>query len=279
MLKAIIIDDEKESINALQIKLSSCQTPVEVVATMTDSRGVTPLLEQYNIDVLFLDIEMPGLNGITLMENMRNRSFEVVLVTAYSEYALKALKASALDYLMKPVDVDELEIALEKLVTKVNIKKQRVLQLHQDDSGGNSSGSQSPEGESDSKSQLTSETLHDLEALLQQLHPRPKKIALSSVAETYYVSIEEILYIGGSNNYSTFYLLDGKEIVVSKTLKEYESLLPCERFFRVHKSYLINLDHIKKLNKGPELSVSMINNVEIEISYRKKAEFLKIMKS
>jgi two-component system LytT family response regulator len=251
MLRAIIIDDEQESIKALQLKLAECQTPVEVLATMTDSRGVIPLLDQYDIDVLFLDIEMPGLNGITLMENLQNRNFEVVLVTAYSEYALKALKASALDYLMKPVDMDELELALEKLVHKVEAKSQ--------------------------DRHLSSAKL-DIEELLQQINSRPKKIALSCVSETYYVSLEEILYIGGSNNYSTFYLIDGKEIVVSKTLKEYESLLPPERFFRAHKSYLINLDHIKKLNKGPELTVSMINNVEIEISYRKKADFLKIMK-
>jgi len=249
MLKAIIIDDEQESINALQLKLADCQTKVEVLTSITDSRRVLPILEQYDIDVLFLDIEMPGINGITLLESLQKRQFEVILVTAYSEYALKALKASALDYLMKPVDMEELEAALEKLGNKMAKKEDANIG-----------------------------PLQNLEMLLQQINPRPKKIALSCVSETYYVSQEEILYIGGSNNYSTFYLIDGKEIVVSKTLKEYECLLPPERFFRAHKSYLINLDHIKKLNKGPELTVSMINNVEIEISYRKKADFLKIMK-
>ncbi len=251
MLKAIIVDDEQESINALRIKLSACETPVDIVETVTDSRSVLSLLDHHTIDILFLDIEMPGLNGLTLMEAMGDRDFEVILVTAYSEYALKALKASALDYLMKPVDIDELQVALDK-VTK-----------RRDDAW---------------KHPHVARQLSDLSVLLQQINPHPTKLALSSMSETYYVAPEHIIYIAGENNYSTFYLSDGREIVVSKTLKEYEALLATEHFFRTHKSYLINLNHIKKLNKGLELSVSMSNDAVVEISYRKKVEFLRIMK-
>lgn len=251
MLKAIIVDDEQESINALRIKLSECDTMVDIIETTTDSRKVLSLLVQYQIDILFLDIEMPGLNGLDLLEMIEDRSFEVILVTAYSAYALKAIKASAFDYLLKPVDIDELQLALDKVTKKQNKTWQHPDIVRQ---------------------------LSGLSEILQHVSPKPTKIALSSVSETYYIAPEEIVYISGENNYSSFYLMDGREIVVSKTLKEFEDLLCTHQFFRAHKSYLINLNYIKKLNKGLELSVTMSNDTIIEISYRKKPVFLKIMK-
>ncbi len=251
MLRAIIVDDEQESINALRIKLEGCPTPVDIVETVTNARLLLPMLKNVEIDILFLDIEMPGLNGLTLLDAIQDRSFEVILVTAYNKYALKALKANALDYLMKPVDRQELQLAIDKVThRKNNVWKQAEVM----------------------------QQLSRLSNMLQHVNPLPSKLALSSLSETYYVCPEDIIYISGENNYSTFYLKDGRNVVVCKTLKDYEDQLSSEHFFRVHKSYLININYVKKLNKGIELSVSMSNDSVIEIAARKKAEFLKLMK-
>lgn len=251
MLKAIIVDDEPESIKALEIKLSFCDVPVDVVTTISDSRQLLPLLRQEKIDILFLDIEMPGLNGFDLLEEIDHRDFEVILVTAFSKYAIQGIKASAKDYLLKPVDLEELQCALHK------VQQRKALQLA------------NPE---------VMNRILELSSLLKSPQTMPFKLALSSTTETHYVAVTEIVHITGENNYSTFYLNCGKEIVVSRTLKEFEDLLVPHHFLRIHKSHIINLNYIQKLKKGLELSVLMSNEAVIEISYRKKAEFLKVMK-
>lgn len=246
MLKTIIVDDEIQSIHALEIKLKNCSIEVDIVGKITNPMELPHLLNKHDIDILFLDIEMPGINGLTLINLFKERNFEVIFVTAYNKYAISAIRANALDYLMKPVDKMELQAALEKVVQRKHENKH----IDQVDSLSN---------------------------LLKQLNPPTQKIALNSINAITYVSPEEIIYISGENNYSKFILKDGSQIVVSRTLKEYEDTLANGHFFRAHKSFLINLKHVKQFNKGTELSVTMSNNEMIEISPRRKTLFLKLM--
>lgn len=247
MLRAIIADDEIESIRGLMIKLAEGNTPVEVVHYTTDPLKVSGLLAQYAIDVLFLDVEMPGLNGLDLLESLKERNFEVVLVTAYDDYAMRAIKASAIDYLLKPVDVQELETALRK------IKTRRLQDLPQTDA------------------------LHQLAVLLEHAKPSQSILALNSFSETFYVATIDIVFISGENNYSTFHLTSNKTIVVSRTIKEFEIQLSDKAFFRVHKSYLVNLHHVRQMKKGVDLAVIMTDGKRIEVSFRKRADFQRAM--
>ncbi len=245
MLKAILLDDEPESIHALRLKLEATCPEVEVVWTATDPLLVLRSIGEKDCDVLFLDVEMPELNGFSFLKALPQRSFEVIMVTAYSSYAIQAFKANALGYLLKPVDVDELREA----VNKVQAKKTQSTQIDQ--------------------------RLDKLSSILHKQHPG--KIALHGAKEIHFVGIDQIVHIVGENNYSTFHLTGGQKIVVTKTLKEYEEALTAQAFFRVHKSHLINLNYIVRLDKGDD-SVMMSDGSRIEISTRRKADFLAAIK-
>ncbi len=244
MLKVFILDDEEESINGLRLKLEKHCKYVQILGSSTDSETAVNDLQEMPVDLLFLDVEMPQMDGFEVLENLKYRDFEVIMVTAFSDYAIKAIKASAIDYLLKPVDIKELKSALEKVIRKRTENQKVVSQLENIVSGSK---------------------------------PKIFKIPLNSARETYYVAPEEIIHIAGESNYSTFHLTDGKKIVVSKTLKEFEDILFKYHFFRVHKSHLINLAYLKKINKGIEFSITMKNDSELEVSSRKKADFLKIL--
>jgi len=246
MLKAIILDDEQESINALVLKLQHTCPEVEVIWTETDPFVVLKSVADKECDILFLDVEMPELNGFGFLKALPKRSFEVIMVTAYSEYAIKAFKANALDYLLKPVDTDELRDA----VNKVQLKKSQHHQLE--------------------------DRLEKLSYIISKQHPG--KIALHAAKEIHFVQLNQIVRIEGENNYSMFYLANGKKIVVTRTLKDYEEALTMQNFFRIHKSHIINMDYMLKLNKGEVYAVVMSDGSEIEISMRRKSDFLKALK-
>ncbi len=245
MLKAIILDDEQESINALLLKLQHTCPEVDVVWTETDPLVVLRSISSKDCDILFIDVEMPELNGFGFLKALPQRNFEVVMVTAYSEYAIKAFKANAIDYLLKPVDTDELRDAVNKVQAKKNQNQQLEARLDM------------------------------LSDIISKQHPG--KIALHAAKEIHFVPINQIVRIEGENNYSIFYLDNGKKIVVTKTLKDYEEALTLQNFFRIHKSHIINIDYLVKLNKGEVYAVVMSDGSEIEISMRRKADFLKIM--
>ena len=252
MLKAIIIDDEKESIEALSIKLGYCSVPVQIERKFTSPLKALPVIQSTKFDILFLDVDMPHMTGIELLEQISERDFEVIMVTAYSEYALKALKARALDYLLKPVDIDELEVSLQKTLQNKTNKNSNLELIEQ---------------------------LSNLSSMIQTSHPEINKIALNSLNETHYVKIDDIIYIHGENNYSTFHLTNNQKIVVSKTLKEYESALNNNLFFRTHKSYIINLNHVSKINKNADLTVSMSSGDTVCVATRKKSELVEALKN
>lgn len=246
-LKAILIDDEQENLTGLQLKLQMACPEVEVVAAFTQPEQALQALRVTPPDIVFLDVEMPGMNGFALLEALSNRSFEVIMTTGYSEFGIKAIKANAIDYLLKPIDVEE----LQKAVNKVAAKKQK-------------------DGALDKK-------MDALSNMLKAGQQQTGKITLHSSREAYFVQVSQIIRVAAENNYSIFHLANGKKITVSKTLGEFEDLLTVQNFFRIHKSHLINLNYLVKLTKSDSPVVIMTDGSEIEVSARRKADFLKLM--
>ncbi len=250
MLKAVLIDDEQENINALQIKLSMVCPEVSIAASFTNpADAIVFFSDNTDIDILFLDVEIPVLNGFQLLDALPFRNYEVIMVTAYAEYALKAIKASALDYLLKPVEYDELRKAVNKVIEKHQKEKQIIKQI----------------------TELSSAIKHSFQ--------QTEKILLHSSKDAHWVQLSNVIRINGENNYSTFYLNDGSKIMVSKTLKEFEEKLEVQHFFRVNKSQIINLNYLTKLLKPDVLMVQMTDGTQIEVSVRRKAELLKMLES
>ncbi len=244
-LKAILIDDELSSLQNLQQKLIEFCPDVEIIATAQKPEEAILLIRQYKPDVIFLDIEMPRMNGFRMLDELGEFDFDIIFTTAYNHYAVDAIRISAFDYLMKPVAIKDLQGAVERLA------KHRQLQ-----------------------------TKDKLDVLRQSLSPnrsQEEKIAVPTNEGLEFIPIKSILHIESSSNYSKLFFLEGKSILVTKLLKEFEDLLLPYQFFRVHNSHLINLKYIKKYIRGEGGQVIMQNGDVIDVSRRKKDEFLKLI--
>ena len=246
MLKAIIIDDEKSSRNALQQKLVNHCPKVTVIAECENGEEGIKSIEESKPDIIFLDIEMPRMNGFTMLQQLKQHNFEIIFITAYDHYAIKAIKYSALDYLVKPVEIADLQSAVERASVKRNKNT------------GNMA----------------------LETLLHNLINKEKehqRIAIPSMEGLQFVETQDIIYLEAASNYTNFYLKNNKKIIVAKTLKDYEELLPSSIFIRIHHSHIINTNCIEKYLKGDGGQVLMKNGATLDVSRRKKDEFLKII--
>lgn len=250
MLNAVLIDDEQENINALHIKLAMVCPEVNIAASFINpTDAIVFFSNNDDIDILFLDVEMPVLSGFQLLDALVSRNYEVIMVTAYAEYALKAIKASALDYLLKPVDYDELRKAVNKVIEKQQKEKKIIKQIT------------------------------EISSVIKHTHQQTEKILLHSSKDAHWVQLSNIIRVEGENNYSIFYLKDGTKITVSKTLKEFEEKLEAQHFFRINRSQIINLNYLTKLLKPDVLMVQMTDGTQIEVSIRRKAELLKMLDS
>ena len=244
MLTAIIIDDETSSRNALRQKLHNHCPEVTIIAECENGEEGIESIEQKKPDIVFLDVEMPRMNGFTMLQQLKNKNFEVIFITAYDHYAIKAIKFSALDYLVKPVEVEDLKTAVEK----VSIKRKQ------------------PPGNS------------RVELLLQNLLDEKKehqRIAISSMEGLQFVVTDDIIYMEANSNYTTFFLTGNRKVTATKTLKDFEELLPASIFIRIHHSYLINKNGVEKYIKGDGGQVLMKNGVTLDVARRKKEEFMK----
>lgn len=241
MLKAVIIDDEPKAIQSLSWELSNFDNQLEVVATFTEPDKAISYLKETQIDCLFLDIEMPTMDGFQFLEKLEKKDFAVIITTAYNEYAIKALKNEAVDYLLKPIDTDDLKLAIEK------IKK------HNSRQGGT----------------------ERFEKILLNFNQKfnHKKITINTDGKLVFLEPKEILFIASDGNYCTIHLQNNKKLVVTKKLKEVNILLPEEHFFRIHNSYIINLHKIKEFLKTDGY-VILENNHKIPVSRQKKSAFL-----
>jgi len=244
MIRTILIDDQKKSRRVLeQLLVNHFKEDIEIVGTAESAHEGIELINELKPDLLFLDVEMPYMSGFEMLQQLHDINFDIIFVTAHDHYAIKAIKFSALDYLLKPVDLDELRSAISKLLGK---KK-----------------------EPTANSQLDVFFQH-----LKNNQPT-NKIALTTNSGMSFVEIGDIIRCEASSNYTVCHLTDGKKITTSHTLKNAEQLLYEFGFFRVHRSHLINMKHIKQFVKADFGTIIMDDGTEVEISRGAKEEFLK----
>lgn len=253
-LRAVIIDDEA---NARQALTNMLQFVAPEVVICGEAKNVDLGIELINTqkpNLVFLDIQMPGKTGFDLLSSFDKLDFGVIFTTAYQEYALKAFRFSAIDYLLKPIDPDELQEAVKKykgMMGEVDKKQLEILQEH-----------------------LANPTIIEDKIRKPNLHQR---IALPSAEGVHFINLSDIIQCESLGSYTKFHLINEQKIVVSKLLKEYEEILDNFHFFRVHQSNIINLEHIKRYVKGDGGQIWMIDNAEIEVSRRRKEEFLALL--
>lgn len=245
MLKAIIIDDEAKARRILDSFITEYCPQVIIAGVAEDVVQGVKLIQKESPDIVFLDIEMPGYNGFQLLEFFDEINFEIIFVTAYSEFALKAFQVSAVDYLLKPVQIEQLVKAVEK-AEKIR---------------GNS---------------LIKERLQTLKTNLEE--QKIKKIVVPVSEGSLFIDIKDITHLKAEGSYVNIYLRDGNKILVSKNIKDYENqLTPAEGFFRTHRSFLVNVQHIKKIT--PDNSeAELANRQMISIARERKQEFTSFVK-
>ena len=240
-----MIDDEWNSLQNLQQKIKEFCPDVEVVAATQNPVEAIALIKHHHPDVIFLDIEMPKMSCFRMLEQMGTMESEIIFTTAYNQYAIDAIRMSAFDYLTKPIAIADLQKALERLtLQKEHFTKERVDILKH--------------SLSDSKSQ-------------------EDKITLSTYEGIEFIPVKNILRIESSSNYSKIFFTDGKQKTVTRLLKDFETMLLPYRFYRIHNSHLINLNYIQKYIRGEGGQVIMQNGDSIDVSRRKKEEFLRMI--
>lgn len=245
-LKTIIVEDEARGRNALKAMLSHV-SDVKLIGEASNVDEAIKLIDGSEPDLVLLDIEMPFKNGFDLLAAIPNRRFDVIFTTAYDSYAIKAFKFSAIDYLLKPIDPEELKSAIEKTATK------RQNDIHQP--------------------QLQ---INNLLENLKSMNKQNFKLSLPTFEGSLFIPIDDIIRCESDANYTRFHIRnEQKPIMVSKTLKDYDELLTDYGFCRVHHSHLINLKFIKKYIKGEGGIVVMLDGAEVEVSRRKKEVFQK----
>lgn len=242
MITSIIIDDELNSIKALLFELNEYPSRIEVIEQFTKASEAMAFLKTHEVDVIFLDVEMPEMNGLDFLEQHAERDFQVVFITAYSKYALEAIQQEAIYYLLKPIDSEELGKCIERIEKNL------------------SSG--------------TFERKLDVAlGKLNQKEETPKRIKLLYNGKILLCQPHEILYCKGEGNYCWVFFSDGKKLMLSKKLKEVESVLYFPMFFRVHNSFIVNLNKIQAYNKKEGFLI-IGDNVYIPVSRSKRAEIL-----
>lgn len=239
-MKAILIDDEPHNLSNLRSLLATYCPSVEVCAVALNAEEGKKALSKHQPDLLFLDIQMPEQDGFELLRSLAECNFEVIFVTAYDQYAIQAMRFSAVDYLLKPVAISELQNAVERAT------KQRALKVQNQQIG------------------------HLMRWLKAQSQQEELQIALSSWQETRFVKTSEIIRCESSNNYTTFFLTDGSALVVSKPIYEYDDLLSSHGFLRCHQSHLVNKTFIKSWKKDVGDVLLLTNGAQVPISRGKK---------
>ena len=246
-LTALIVDDELQSRSLIK-KLVQDNFPDLITDEAETVNAAKEKITQLRPDLVFLDVHMRGETGFDLLDNLGKITFGVIFTTAHSEFAIKAFRYSALDYLMKPIDTDEFKSAMEKALGRIKNEQSSADQV---------------------------EFLKELRSN----HKTPDKLTIPTTEGLLFVNIKDVLYCHAVGNYTEFRLVDRQKIVSSYTLGYYDELLVGQKFFRVHRSYLINLSHIKMYKRGDGGSLIMNDGEEIEISRNHKEAFLKLFKT
>lgn len=220
---------------------------IEDLRTTTDAAEGIHLLKTYQPQILFLDIQMPVMSGFDVLKHFPNLPFNIIFTTAYDEYAIQAIRFSALDFLLKPIDADELQMAVEKYMIK------EVLQM--------------------SNQSLYNNFLHNITSQKKE----DFKLALSTSEGTFFYNPDQIVRLEGESNYTRFFFTEKKPLLTSKTLKDFEEILTTHGFVRIHKSHLVNKKYITNLSGDGVLT--MTDKSRVEISRRRRAEVAEFLKS
>ena len=242
MLKGIIIDDEINSVELLEHLINDNCPDIDIIAAETSPKKGIELIEKHKPDVVFLDIEMTD----ELLELLSHLSFHVIFITAYDNYAIKAFKYNTIDYLLKPIIVGELTAAVDKLVARthssntIDVSVQKFL-----------------------------ETFRTVQ--------NQSKLAINALNEIVYIDVNNIIRLESDSNYTNVILIDGKKIISSKTLKEYETVLDSGVFFRTHKTYIINLNHVQKYIKTDGGYIVTKDNFQVPVSREKRTALLDVL--
>jgi len=244
-INTVLVDDEKSSLIILEKLLAKCCPHINIIATAQSvSEGIS-VINEHNPDLVFLDIEMPKANGFQLLEHFRDFRFEVIFVTAYDNYAIKAIRFSAADYILKPINLNDLQIAVSKVAERIHQKQenQRMKQL-----------------------------VYNIS------QPQNPRIGLPTGDRIEFIEVHKIIRCQGEGNYSHIYFEGNKHLLVAKTLVEFEDLLQEYSFFRVHKTHLVNLKQVVAYEKTDGGILQLSNGDKIPISRRRKEDVQKMLK-
>ncbi len=242
-IRAILIDDEQDSIDIMRLMLQRSSFDINILATANNARSAIELIKEHQPDLLFLDIEMPNMNGFKVLEAFEHPGFKVIFVTSYDQYAIRAIKCSALDYLLKPVDDEELNTALLKVRKQLDTRDLRL----------------------DSFKEATSKK------------DPFRQLVISSDRGFIVLPVKDILYARGmGGGYTAFHLSGDQVRVTTQALTYFEELLPKDQFFRVHRSHLVNLAHVESYSRSRNLNLS--TKEQLEVAFRRKSDFLRALK-
>jgi len=241
MIRAVIVDDEPKAIQSLSWELTHFSDEIEVINTFSIPEDALDYLNHNTPDCLFLDIQMPTMDGFQFLGKLKNKDFPVVITTAYNEFAIKAMKHDAIDYLLKPIDSDDLDDTIKK------IKKHNAKIFN---------------------SSKFEEALSNFNAKHAQ-----KKITINTDGKLIFLNVDDVLFVESDGNYSTIVTGEGQKILITKKLKEVNDILPEHYFFRIHNSYIINLNKIKEFIKN-EGYVVMESGHKIPVARQRKSDFL-----
>ena len=241
MIKVLLIDDEEKARNILQYFLTTLVPEITEIRQADSVNNALAVLKDYTPDMVFLDIEMPNKNGFDFLLEIEKPSFDVIFTTAYNQYAIQAIRFSALDYLLKPVDPDELKNAIQRYLEKKESAEQ--------------------------KEQLFNNLVQNIE----QKDIRDFKIAVPSSDGVHFFVVEDILRLEADSSYTNIHLVNQRPFLASKTLKHFEEMLEDFHFIRTHKSHLVNSKHITRISNDKEF-VLLTDGSKVEVARRRKEE-------
>jgi two-component system LytT family response regulator len=247
MKKALIIDDEQRTRELIAKMIESFDMGIVAIPKGENVKSGLEAIREIQPDLVFLDIQMPDGTGFDLLKAIPDKNFEVIFITAHEEFAIKAIKFSALDYILKPVDPEELRGALERALETMSEHKNEQPQF---------------------------------EALQHNIQPNQKRrLVLKTQESVHVVELDHIIRCEADRNYTSFYLTEGKKILVSRTLKDYETLLSGHNFLRVQQSHLVNLNFVDRYDKGNGGAVVMKDGSEVPLSPAKRDIFFQILEN
>lgn len=252
-MRALIIDDEPDNVRLLTLQLARHCPQVEVVGQFTDSSDGLKAIQTLRPGLVFLDIEMPIMNGFQLLEKVGEITFHIVFVTAYDQYAVRAFRFSALDYLLKPIDTVDLIATIKRAENTARINPQQLELMRQYYPGGPTLGGPTLGG-----------------SLVAKGSSSFGRIALPHASGMVFIDTKQIIYCEADSNYTRFYLESGEQYIIAKTLGDVQEVLETRDFVRVHRQFIVNLEHIQKLVKGEGTYLLLTNGVSIPVARQQK---------